>query len=284
MFGGVQMFCEHNSLETKTSMRFAVFEPPQARHSPVPVLWFLSGLTCSEENFTLKAGAQRAAAELGLFLVVPDTSPRGPWAPTSEDGSVELGWGAGFYVDATNEPWRQHYRMRSYVERELPALIGSSFPADLSRQGIMGHSMGGHGAITIALRNEDVFRSVSALAPIASPANCAWGKKAFTEYLGADQEAWEEYDSCALIRQGKRAREILVDQGTEDPFLENQLQLHLLERACNEAGVRLTIFYRAGYDHSYFFVATFIEEHLKWHAAQLHNSTEYKRPSKFSDD
>jgi S-formylglutathione hydrolase len=268
-FDGVQFVYRHRSDETGTAMRFSTFIPPQAKQTPVPVVWFLSGLTCTEENFTVKAGAQRVAAELGLMVVAPDTSPRGEGVPDDPEGAYDFGLGAGFYVDATQEPWAQNYRMASYVARELPALVGSELPADMSRQGIMGHSMGGHGAITVALKNPGRFAAVSALAPIASPMSCPWGEKALSGYLGPDRSTWRAYDSCALIEDGARLPELLVDQGTDDTFLGSQLKPGLLEKACAEAGIPLNLRYREGYDHSYFFIATFTENHLRWHAERL---------------
>lgn len=268
-FGGTQVVYRHVSLETGTPMRFAAYLPPQAAHGKVPVVWFLSGLTCTEENFTVKAGAQRVASELGLILIAPDTSPRGEGVPDDPEGAYDLGLGAGFYVDATQEPWRKHYRMRSYLERELPDLVGAELPADMARQGITGHSMGGHGALNLALRDPERFKAVSAFAPIASPMNCPWGEKALTAYLGPDQSAWRAYDSCALIADGARVPDILVDQGTADGFLENQLKPDLLKEACAKAGIPLTLRRQEGYDHSYFFIASFIEDHLRWHAERL---------------
>ena len=268
-FGGHQRVYRHRSSETGTDMRFAAYLPPQAELGPVPVVWFLSGLTCTEENFTVKAGAQRVAAALGLMLIAPDTSPRGEGVPDDPEGSYDFGLGAGFYVDAVREPWARNYRMASYIERELPELVGSQLPADMRRQGIMGHSMDGHGAITIALRNENRFASVSAFAPIASPMQCSWGEKALSRYLGEDRTAWRRYDSCALIEDGMRVPELLVDQGTEDSFLRSQLKPELLEAACAKAGISLTLRRQQGYDHSYFFIATFIEDHLRWHAVRL---------------
>jgi S-formylglutathione hydrolase len=270
-FGGEQRVCRHRSAETGTDMRFAVFVPPQAGQGMrVPVVWFLSGLTCTEENFTVKAGAQRAAAELGLMLVAPDTSPRGEGVPDDPHGAYDFGLGAGFYVDATQEPWSKHYRMWSYISRELPALVEAALPeADMGRQGVMGHSMGGHGAITLALRNPGRFAAVSAFAPISSPMNCPWGEKALGGYLGPDRAAWRAHDSCALIADGARVPDLLVDQGTADNFLESQLKPHLLEEACSRSGVPLTLRRQEGYDHSYFFIGTFIEDHLRWHAARL---------------
>jgi S-formylglutathione hydrolase len=265
-FGGTQFVYRHVSRETKTPMRLAVFVPPQAKDVKVPVLWFLSGLTCTEENFTVKAGAQRVASELGLMLIAPDTSPRGEDVPDDPEGAYDFGLGAGFYVDAVQEPWARHYRMRSYIERELPELVAGTLPADMSRQGITGHSMGGHGALTIALRNPGRFKAVSAFAPIASPMNCPWGEKALSNYIGPDRSAWRDYDACALIEDGARLPDLLVDQGSADSFLESQLKPRLLEEACAKAGQPLTLRLQEGYDHSYFFIATFIEDHLRWHA------------------
>lgn len=268
-FGGTQWVYRHASRETGTAMRFAAFLPPQADDGPVPVLWFLSGLTCTEDNFTVKAGAQRVAAELGIALIAPDTSPRGDGVPDDPDGAYDFGLGAGFYLDATAAPWANHYRMRSYLERELPEVVGHTLPLDMTRQAITGHSMGGHGALTLALRNPGRFRAVSAFAPIASPMNCPWGEKALTGYLGTDRAAWRQYDACALIADGARVPAILVDQGLADGFLEGQLKPELLEAACTAAGIDLTLRRQPGYDHSYFFIATFIEDHLRWHARAL---------------
>jgi S-formylglutathione hydrolase len=268
-FGGTQFVYRHVSRETSMPMRLAVFVPPQAKNAKVPGVWFLSGLTCTEENFTVKAGAQRVASELGLMLIAPDTSPRGEGVPDDPEGAYDFGLGAGFYVDALQEPWAKHYRMRSYIERELPELIAENLPADMSRQGITGHSMGGHGALTIALRNPDRFKAVSAFAPIASPMNCPWGEKALSGYMGSDRSAWRDYDACALIEGGARLPDLLVDQGTADSFLESQLKPQLLEEACARAGQPLTLRMQEGYDHSYFFIASFIEDHLRWHAQRL---------------
>lgn len=268
-FGGTQFIHRHESRATGTAMRFAAFVPPQAAHGRVPVLWFLSGLTCTEENFTTKAGAQRVASELGLMLIAPDTSPRGPDVPDDPAGAYDFGLGAGFYLDATEAPFAAHYRMRDYLESELPALVAAHLPADMARQGISGHSMGGHGALTLALRDARRFRAVSALAPIVSPMNCPWGEKALAGYLGADRAAWRAYDACALIADGRRVPEILVDQGMADAFLDTQLKPHLLEQACAGSGIALTLRRQPGYDHSYYFIASFIEDHLRWHAARL---------------
>jgi S-formylglutathione hydrolase len=269
-FGGEQRVLRHRSAETGTEMRFAAYLPPQALDgAKVPVVWFLAGLTCTEENFTVKAGAQRVAAELGLLLGAPDTSPRGEGVPDDPEKAYDFGLGAGFYVDATQQPWAAHYRMRSYIERELPALVGAELPADLEQQGIMGHSMGGHGALTIALRNPGRYASVSAFAPICSPLRCPWGEKALSGYLGPDRAAWREYDATALIEDGARVPDILVDQGMADGFLAAQLKPELLQEACRKAGIPLTLRRQEGYDHSYFFIASFVEDHLRWHAARL---------------
>jgi S-formylglutathione hydrolase len=268
-FGGRQQVWRHESVETFTPMRVSVFLPPAAERGPVPVVWWLSGLTCTEENFTVKAGAQRVAAELGLMLVAPDTSPRGEGVPDDPEAAYDFGLGAGFYVDATEQPWATHYRMRSYIERELPGLIGAHFPADMGRQAISGHSMGGHGALTIALRNPGRFRSVSAFAPIVAPSRVPWGEKALGGYLGPDRAAWRAYDAVALMEDGARLPELLVDQGEADAFVDTQLKPELLVRACADAGVALTLRRRPGYDHSYFTIATFIGDHLRWHAERL---------------
>jgi S-formylglutathione hydrolase len=268
-FEGTQGVYSHHSAHTGTSMRFGVFLPPQASHGPVPLLYWLSGLTCSEENFITKAGAQRVAAELGVAIVTPDTSPRGLDIPGIAD-SYDFGNAAGFYVDATEAPWAQNFRMYSYVTQELPAVIKANFPVDLQRAGIFGHSMGGHGALVLALRNPELYQSVSAFAPISSPMHCPWGEKALGGYLGADQAAWRDYDSCALIEtRGWTGPAILVDQGLSDPFLDNQLKPELLRQACERAHVRLDLNLRTGYDHSYFFIASFMENHLRYHAQQL---------------
>jgi S-formylglutathione hydrolase len=268
-FGGTQFVYRHCSSETGTGMQFAVFVPPQAKQGRIPLVWYLSGLTCTEENFTVKAGAQRVASEHGILLIAPDTSPRGEGVPDDPNGAYDFGLGAGFYVDATKEPWARNYRMKSYIERELPALVAAELPADMSRQGITGHSMGGHGALTIALRNPERFKAVSAFAPISSPMRCPWGEKALGGYLGEDRQTWRVYDACALIEDGARIPDLLVDQGTSDTFLRSQLKPELLEEACAKAGIPLTLRRQEGYDHSYFFIATFIEDHLRWHAARL---------------
>lgn len=273
LFGGRQLTCRHASAETGTDMRFALYLPPSAADGPIPLLWFLSGLTCTEENVTVKAGAQRFAAREGLAFIAPDTSPRGEGVPDDPDGAYDFGLGAGFYVDALQEPWARHYRMRSYLERELPALLAQAFPLDMTWQGVTGHSMGGHGALTLALRAPERFRSVSAFAPIASPMNCPWGRKALAGYLGPDPAAWRAYDACALIEDGARLEAILVDQGAADGFLLTQLKPDLLAGACADAGIALTLRLQEGYDHSYHFIATFIEDHMAWHAERLCSRT-----------
>jgi S-formylglutathione hydrolase len=272
-FGGTQGVYSHEARETGCVMRFGVFLPPQAEAGAVPMLYWLSGLTCTEENFIVKAGAQRVAAELGLALVVPDTSPRGLKIP-GEGESYDFGLGAGFYVDATQAPWSRGYRMYSYVTKELFELVAAEFPVDSRRAGVFGHSMGGHGALTVALKNPQQYKSVSAFAPIASPMRCPWGEKALSGYLGPERAAWREYDSTALIEErGWSGPPLFVDQGAADQFLESQLKPVLLEQACARAGVPLELRLQAGYDHSYFFIATFIEDHLRFHARNLGVST-----------
>jgi S-formylglutathione hydrolase len=268
-FGGRQITYAHPSRETGTTMRFAVFLPPKAEHEAVPVLWWLSGLTCTEDNFTQKSGAQRIAAELGLMLVMPDTSPRGEGVPDDPNKAFDFGLGAGFYVDAVRAPWSANYRMYSYVTAELPELVGAHLPADLSRQSISGHSMGGHGALTIGLRNPGRFRSISAFAPICAPSQCPWGRKAFTHYLGPDETLWRAHDAAALIEDGARAPELLVDQGTADAWLKKELLIEKFEVACADAGQPTILRRQNGYDHGFFFIATFIEDHLRWHATKL---------------
>ncbi len=267
-FGGVQGFYRHESRECRTAMRFSVFRPPAAGRGPVPVLYYLAGLTCTEETFMIKAGAQRLAAELGLMLVAPDTSPRAPRLP-GDDADWDFGLGAGFYVDATRAPWAAHYRMYSYVTRELPEVVAGHFPGRRDAQGIFGHSMGGHGALVCALRNPGQYRSLSAFAPISAPARCPWGVKAFTGYLGDDQAEWSQYDATALLSRGSFPGRVLVDQGLSDKFLDTQLGLDLLESAARAAGQDLVIRRHEGYDHGYYFIATFVEDHLRHHAAAL---------------
>lgn len=267
-FGGVQGFYEHTSAACNGPMRFAVYQPPQATQGRVPVLYFLSGLTCTEENFTVKAGAQRVAAELGIMLVVPDTSPRNTGIPGEADDE-NFGAGAGMYLDATQAPWSRHFRMYTYVTQELPELIGANFAADMQRESIFGHSMGGHGALTIALKDPQRFRSLSALAPICAPMRAQWTQTAFARYLGEDREAWKAYDASELVLRRRFPGTILVDQGDADTHLGG-LRPDLLEIACREAGQPLDLRLRAGYGHNYFFVATFVEDHLRYHAAALH--------------
>lgn len=270
-FGGVVGFHRHDAVETGCEMRFAVYLPPQAERRKVPALWYLAGLTCTEETFMIKAGAQRVAAELGIALIAPDTSPRGVPLPGDSD-SWDFGVGAGFYVDATQEPWLRHYRMYSWVSQELPALVEQHFAIDPRRQGIFGHSMGGHGALTIGLRNSDRYRSISAFAPISAPMQCPWGQKAFSGYLGLDREQWRACDASELVRAlpdvtGRPP--LLVDQGMADPFLEEQLMPERLEQACKDTGYPLTLRRHPGYDHGYYFISTFIEDHLRHHARAL---------------
>jgi S-formylglutathione hydrolase len=267
-FGGTQGVYRHDSETTGCAMELAVFAPPQAERGPVPVLTYLSGLTCTWENVTVKAGAQRFAARHGVLFVAPDTSPRGFDFPGEHD-SYDFGSGAGFYVDATQKPWSANYRMYSYVTEELPALIAANFPADIARQGILGHSMGGHGALVAALRNPQRYRSVSAFAPIVAPSRCPWGEKAFTGYLGPNRAAWAAYDACELVAKSGFRSEILVDQGAADNFLGTQLKPELFEQACAAAGAKLRLRMQPGYDHSYYFIATFIEDHFAHHAQQL---------------
>jgi S-formylglutathione hydrolase len=268
-FGGTVGMYSHASTTCNSTMKFAVYTPPQAKSERVPVLYFLSGLTCNEQNFITKAGAQQFAARYGLMLVAPDTSPRDTNIPNADEDSA-LGTGAGFYVDATEQPWRSHYHMYSYITQELPAIIAANFPAS-DRQGITGHSMGGHGALVCALRNRDRYQSVSAFAPIAAPIHSPWGQKAFTAYLGTDQAKWQAYDASHLVQTAQWQRPILIDQGTADSFLENQLMPHQFEQACTQAGQPLTLRMQPHYDHSYYFIATFIEDHIKHHADILWN-------------
>jgi len=268
-FGGQQLRYSHASSVLGCDMTFSIFLPPQAEQGKVPVLYWLSGLTCTDENFVTKAGAQRYAAELGIAIVTPDTSPRGEGVPDDPEGAYDFGLGAGFYVNATQAPWSDHYHMYDYISCELPALVAAQFPVDDSRVGISGHSMGGHGALTIALKNPGRFKSVSAFAPICSPLHCPWGEKALGNYLGDDREAWAQYDTCALLSRASERLPILVDQGDADNFLVEQLQTPLLEQAAQEADYPMTIRMQPGYDHSYFFIASFIGEHLAFHAANL---------------
>lgn len=265
--GGTQGVYTHRSEETGTDMTFSVFVPDHAPGAKLPVLWYLSGLTCTHANVTEKGEFRAACARHGIIFVAPDTSPRGDDVP--DDEGYDFGKGAGFYVDATQEPWAANFRMRSYIERELPQVVAANFPADMGRQGITGHSMGGHGALTIALRNPERFRSVSAFSPIVSPLNCPWGEKALGGYIGPDKAAWREYDAVALIEDGARLADLLVDQGSADNFLEEQLKTHLLDQACRNADMRAAIRMQEGYDHSYYFISTFMAEHVAWHAERL---------------
>ena len=270
--GGTQGVYTHQSTVTGTPMTFSVFVPAHAPGAKLPVLWYLSGLTCTHANVTEKGEFRAACAEHGIIFVAPDTSPRGPdnkGGDVPDDEGYDFGKGAGFYVNATQAPWARHFHMRDYIETELPALIGAHFPADMARQGITGHSMGGHGALTIALRNPGRFGAVSAFSPIVSPLNCPWGEKALGGYLGADKAAWREYDACALIEDGARLPDLLVDQGEADNFLEPQLKTHLLVEACAKAAIPATIRMQPGYDHSYYFISRFLAEHLGGHAARL---------------
>jgi len=268
-FGGTQFVFAHASATCACDMTFALFLPPQAATKRVPLLWWLSGLTCTHQNVMDKGEYRRMAAELGLAIVCPDTSPRGDEVPDEKD-NWQFGKGAGFYLDATLAPFARNYRMQSYVRDELPALLAESeLPLDMTRQSIFGHSMGGHGAITLALKNPERYRSVSAFAPIAQPSTADWSRPALEKYLGPDERAWRAYDSTSLIADGRRVKELLVDQGTADPFLNNGLRPWLLEDACKAAGIPLTLNMREGYDHSYFFISTFMEDHLRWHAERL---------------
>jgi S-formylglutathione hydrolase len=270
-FGGHQGVYRHLSRETKTPMTFSVYLPPQAAELGVrlPVVWYLSGLTCTHANVTEKGQFQAACAELGLIFVAPDTSPRGEGVPDDPDGAYDFGLGAGFYVDATEPPWAQHYRMESYIVSELPEAVAANFPVDMARQGLTGHSMGGHGALTLALKNPGRWKSVSAFAPISSPRRCPWGEKALGGYLGPDRQAWRRHDATALIEDGARVEGLLVDQGEADNFLDGQLKPDLLEAACRAAGIPLTLRHQHGYDHSYYFIASFMDDHLRWHAERL---------------
>ncbi|EED32509.1 S-formylglutathione hydrolase [gamma proteobacterium NOR5-3] len=265
-FGGQQLRFTHRSTVLNCQMHFSLYLPPQAEQGPVPLLTWLSGLTCTDENFVQKACAQRAAAEHGVAILAPDTSPRGQGVADDPQGSWDMGLGAGFYVNATQAPWAEHYRMYDYVLEELPSLVARVHPVDLLRHSIFGHSMGGHGALTIALKNPQRYRSVSAFAPICAPLECPWGHKAFSGYLGEDRERWAQHDSCALVRAATHHLPMLVDQGAGDNFLDEQLKTPLLEAACAEAGYPATIRMHEGYDHSYFFIASFMDEHVAFHA------------------
>ena len=268
--GGRQLVVKHASAATGTDMTFSIFLPPQAAsRGKLPVVWYLSGLTCTHANVTEKGEYRAACSEHGLIFVAPDTSPRGEGVPDDPAGAYDFGLGAGFYVDATEQPFTRNYRMWSYVTEELPALIASEFPGDMNRQGITGHSMGGHGALTVALRNPGRFRSVSAFAPIVAPSQVPWGQKALGGYIGDDRAAWRAHDAVALIEDGARIDGLLVDVGTSDNFLEKELKSELLKQACADAGIPLQLNLREGYDHSYYFISTFMADHLRWHAERL---------------
>ena len=268
-FDGIQGVYRHASAETGTDMTFSVYVPAHEEGETLPVIWWLSGLTCTHANVTEKGEFRAACAKHRLIFVAPDTSPRGDIVPDDPDGAYDFGLGAGFYVDATQDPWAANYRMWSYVTRELPDLVFAHFPADRARQSIMGHSMGGHGALTVGLRHPDRFKSVSAFAPIVAPSQVSWGQKALGNYLGPDRAAWRKHDAVALIEDGARLPELLIDQGADDVFLEKELRPELLRDACTQAGIDLMLNLREGYDHSYYFVTTFMADHLAWHAARL---------------
>ena len=268
-FGGWQLRFKHASTVLDCDMHFSLYLPPQAAESRVPLVYWLSGLTCNDQNFVQKAGAQRIAAELGLAVVAPDTSPRGEGVADDPDGAYDFGLGAGFYVNATQSPWSQHYRMYDYIVDELPALLAQHSQLDAERQSIMGHSMGGHGALTIALKNPGSYRSVSAFSPICAPMQCPWGQKALSRYLGDNKILWEAYDTCQLLAHARQQLPLLVEQGADDEFLDSQLKPELLKAACNQFGHPLELTIHPGYDHSYFFIATFIEKHLRHHADAL---------------
>ena len=268
-FGGRQLRFSHTSAALDCNMMFSVYLPPAAKQGPVPVLYWLSGLTCTDENFVQKAGAQQHAAAHGLAIVTPDTSPRGDGVPDDPEAAYDFGLGAGFYVNATQAPWSSHYQMYDYVVNELPALITRKLPLDGDRAGIFGHSMGGHGALTIALKNPGRYRSVSAFSPICSPANCPWGHKALSNYIGDDRAAWKQYDTTELVRTAREHLPVLVDQGEADDFLAEQLKTSMLEQASADSDYPMTIRMQAGYDHSYFFIASFVGEHIAFHTQHL---------------
>jgi S-formylglutathione hydrolase len=267
--GGRQLVVKHASSATGTGMTFAIFLPPQAQGGKCPALWYLSGLTCTHANVMEKGEYRQACAEHGVVFISPDTSPRGEGVPDDSEGAWDFGLGAGFYVDATTTPWSANYRMWSYVTDELPALVAAEFSVDMTRQAVTGHSMGGHGALTVALRHPGRFRSVSAFAPIVAPSQVPWGDKALSNYLGSNRSKWREHDAVALIEDGARLDELLVDIGDADPFLEKELKPELLEAACQDAGIPLTLRRQPDYDHSYYFISTFMAEHVRWHAERL---------------
>ena len=267
MFGGIQSVYRHKSMATGTNMEFSVFVPKHGEDIHCPVLYYLSGLTCNWENFTVKAGAQRYAAERGIIIIAPDTSPRGDGVP--DDAAYDFGQGAGFYLNAIQSPWKENYQMYEYIVNELPTIIETNFNNDPSKAGIFGHSMGGHGALTIALKNPTIFKSVSAFSPIVAPSQVPWGHKAFSGYLGSNKDLWKNYDACTLVQSSGWQHDILVDQGLADQFLTEQLKPELFEKACAEADVPLTLRRHEGYDHSYYFIATFVKDHIEWHAERL---------------
>jgi S-formylglutathione hydrolase len=267
--GGRQLVVNHASAATTTDMVFSIFLPPQAETRDCPMLWYLSGLTCTHANVTEKGEYRAACAEHGMIFVAPDTSPRGPHVPDDPEGLWDFGQGAGFYVDATELPWATHFNMWTYLAEELPALIAAEFPADITRQGISGHSMGGHGALTMALGLPGQFKSVSAFSPIVAPSQVPWGRKALNHYLGPDETTWRRHDTVAMIEDGARLDELLVDIGDVDPFLDKELKPELLEAACRDAGISLTLRRQPGYDHSYYFISTFMADHVRWHAERL---------------
>ena len=267
--GGRQLVCRHASGSTRTDMTFSIFLPPQAESGPCPVLWYLSGLTCTHANVTEKGEYRAACAEQRIIFIAPDTSPRGEDVPDDPEGLWDFGQGAGFYVDATEDPWARHFNMWSYLAEDLPALVAAEFAADITRQGITGHSMGGHGALTLALGLPGRYRSVSAFSPIVAPGQVPWGRKALGHYLGEQGAAWRRHDAVALIEDGARVDELLVDIGDADPFLDKELKPELLEAACRDAGIPLTLRRQPGYDHSYYFISTFMADHVRWHAERL---------------
>ena len=271
-FDGEQLRFRHSSSTLDCDMQFSVYLPPQASRAKVPAIYFLSGLTCTDENFMTKAGAQRYAAEHGVALIAPDTSPRGPDVPDDPEGAFDFGLGAGFYVNATQAPWSSHYQMHDYIQQELPALVAAKLPINPLAAGLMGHSMGGHGALVIGLRNPDSWVSLSAFAPIVAPAQCPWGEKALGNYLGDDREIWKDWDATALVRAGAAQKPLRIDQGEADTFLEEQLKTQLFEAACKETGYKASVHYHPEYDHSYYFIATFIGEHIAFHATHLRGS------------